>query len=351
MKALRLLALVALICLLPAMVLAETEIVTVTCLGDFLPGSNDKVRDTDYAFQRYIEKYGWEYPFLQLQGLMANDDITLVNLECPLNDDLPDSTSRFCFRGPTEYAKILSASSVEVVNLANNHMDNYGKAGYKSTTDALDAEGILYCGSMEFGNDACFIDVKGVRIGFVGDYPLWRSEHPEDLEKCFQYLKDNGCDVIIASLHAGQEYRGTHGGIQENNGNILRKLGAHIVVGTHSHVPEGVRVTGGVTQLYSLGNSSFGGNTGVDEEIHCLQGVVAQFALYFEDGKYTGHQMTLWPIHISGTTPENNYQPVLVEGDAAQVVMKKMQKDTEFKLKPYVDGQGAVQDFVKWTGK
>ena len=31
--------------------------------------------------------------------------------------------------------------------------------------------------------------------------------------------------------------------------------------------------------------------------------------------------------------------------------MKKLQKDTAFKLNPYVDGQGAVQDFVPWTKK
>ena len=105
----------------------------------------------------------------------------------------------------------------------------------------------------------------------------------------------------------------------------------------------------GVTQIFSLGNSSFGGNTGVDEEVHCIQSTIAQFALYFEDGKYIGHQLTLWPIHISGVSPENNYQPVLVEGEDAQKVMKMVQKDTAFTLNPYVDGRGAVQDFVPWN--
>lgn len=351
MKILRLLCLLLMLCLLPFVTLGEEEIVIVTCLGDFLPGSNDLVRDKEYAFQRYIEQYGYAYPFEKLQALMANDDITLVNLECVLNDDQPFNPSRHSFRGPTEYAQILPANSIEVVSLANNHTSNYDRKGYQSTTAALDAVGVLYCGSTEFGNDACFVDVKGVRIGFVGNYPLWRNTHPQDLEKCFQYLKDNNCDVIIASLHAGKEYRGSHGSVQENNGSILRRLGAHIVVGTHPHVPEGISVINGVTQLYSLGNSSFGGNTGVDEEINCLQGVAAQIALHFEDKRYVGHQVTLWPIHISGVTPENNYQPVLVEGDAAQLVMKKIQKDTEFPLNPYVDGQGAVQDFVPWTGK
>ena len=44
--------------LLPACGLGETTIVKLTCTGDLMPGSNDKVSAQEYAFQRYIEKYG-----------------------------------------------------------------------------------------------------------------------------------------------------------------------------------------------------------------------------------------------------------------------------------------------------
>ena len=351
MKLARLTALVLLCVLLPAAAFCETRIVTLTCTGDFMPGSNDKVSAQPYAFQRYIEQYGYAYPCEGVRELLENDDITLVNFECVLNDTAALSASRYRFRGPTAYAAILPACSIEVANLANNHSGDYGKEGYLSTKAALEGAGVALCGSTEFGNEACFLDVKGVRIGFVGVLPLWNKDHPQDLEKAFQYLKDNGCDVIVASVHAGEEYRGYHGNMQESYGNKLRKLGAHIIVGNHPHVPEAIRVTEGVTQLYSLGNFSFGGCTGVDEEIHCLQSMIAQFDLYFEDGQYVGHQLTLWPIHISGTTPENNYQPVLALGDDAQKVMRMVAKDNQgyvTPLKPYIDGQGAVQDYVPW---
>ena len=71
-----------------------------------------------------------------------------------------------------------------------------------------------------------------------------------------------------------------------------------------------------------------------------------------EDGKYIGHQLTLWPIHISGVTPENNYQPVLVDGEDAQKAMRMVARDHDgyvTPLKPFIDGEGAVQDFVPWT--
>lgn len=343
--------------LLPVWAAGETTVIKLTCTGDFLPGSHDKIKNEPYAYQQYIGQNGYGYPFEKLQELMGQDDITLVNLECPLNDGEPDSKSHLCFRGPTDMAQILPASSIEVVNLANNHMGNYGQAGYDSTVAALEEAGIRYCGTIQQGSTACYVDVKGVRIGFVGTYPLWNKDHPQDLEKCFQSLKENSCDLIVACLHAGEEYRGTHGSMQDNYGNKLYALGAKIVVGNHSHVPEGVRVYKGMTQLYSLGNSSFGGNVGAADKADAahfakaLGTVVAQFDLYFEDGKYSGHQLTLWPIHISGDTVNNDYQPHLVGGEEALKIMKKVQKDTQFRLKPYVEGQGAVQDFVPWTGK
>lgn len=343
--------LTALLLLLGGSALGETQVITLTCTGDTLLGSNDKVRGEPYAFQRYIEKNGYGYPFEKLQSLLAADDITLVNLECVLNDDAPAQTSRFCFRGPTDYAAILPAGSIEVANLANNHSGDYGKEGYLSTIAALDAAGVKYCGSTEFGNYGCYVEVKGIRIGFVGVLPLHHKDHPEDLEKCCRELKEAGCQVIVASLHCGTEYNTTHGNIHDSYAKKLRPLGVNIIIGNHPHVPQGVSVSNGVTQIYSLGNAAFGGNTGVDETVHCIQSTLAQFALTFEDGQYVGHQLTLWPIHISGVSPENNYQPVLVTGDEAQAVMRRVQKDTDFRLKPYVDGQGAVQDFVPWKGK
>ena len=344
----RLLAVVLLL-ILPLGALGETQIITLTCTGDFMPGSNDKVSTQSYAYQRYIEQYGFGYPFEKLQSLVGADDITLVNFECVLNDSAPVSASRFCFRGPETFAQVLPACSIEVVNLANNHSGDFGAAGYHTTTAALDAVGVPYCGTTEFGNHACFVDVKGVRVGFVGTFPLWNKDHPQDLEKAFQFLKDNHCDVIVASVHCGNEYSDIHGSMHDTYGKRLKSLGANLIIGNHPHVPQGISVFDGITQIYSLGNSSFGGNTGVDEEVHCIQSTIAQFALYFEDGKYTGHQLTLWPIHISGVSPENNYQPVLVEGEEAQKVMQMVQKDTAFTLNPYVDGQGAVQDFVPWN--
>ncbi len=348
----RLFALLLCLMLLPIAALAETQIVTITVTGDTLLGSNKRTSDKDYAFQRYIEKYGYEYPFANLLSLTANDDITLVNLECVLYTPKELSTSRLVFNGPPDYAKILTAGSVEVANLANNHIGNYGRPGYESTVAALEAEGVAYCGDTEFGRELCWFDFPNdVRVGFIGLLPLYCKDNRPKVQQDFQKLRDAGCDVIIASIHCGVEKNPTHSQMTDTYRKLAMAYGAHIVVGTHPHVPQGLWVEDGVTTFHSLGNFSFGGNTGVDEDFYSYQSVVGQIDLHFEDGVYVGHQVTLWPIHTSGTYPVSDYQPVLVQGEEAQAIMKKIQKDTRFTLNPYIDGQGAVQDFVPWPAE
>lgn len=347
----KLLPLLLLLLLLPALALAEHQVITLTVAGDTMPGSNEIVRPYDYSYDAYLEKYGYAYPLEKMQSLLANDDITLVNLEVSLNRYVTPQYGRLLFRGKPEYAQVLSEGSVEIVNLANNHTDDYWGLGYQATKDALDAVGVKYCGETEFGRELCWFDFPNdVRIGFIGIFPYYYQDHNWEVQTDFQRLKDAGCDVIICSLHCGIEKQPTHSEIQERLGRVFTEMGAHIIVGHHPHVPHGINVRDGVTQLYSLGNFTYGGADGVDETLYCIGSLVARIDLHFEDGVYIGHQVTLYPIHISGTEPLSNYQPILVEGEEAQAIMEAVQNDTAFPLNPYVDGVGAVQDFVPWPG-
>ncbi len=332
--------------------------VTLSCTGDALIGASERVRRNGagtYSYDTYIEKYGYAYPFAGLYDMFSKDDITFVNLENVLADEIKGgfSKSHLVFRGPADYAKILTAGSVEVVNLANNHTENYGTEGMDKTVAALEAEGIGYSGTT-FGLNAYYIhDVGGIKVGFVGLYPRYnakdRKKNQAQAQACFDACKEAGCQVIVASIHCGGEYQKKHADMQEKYEKLCKSMGAHLVIGNHPHVPQGIHVADGVTCLYSIGNFTFGGNTGVDEKLTVIQSYVAQFDLFFDGDTYLGHQLTIWPIHISGTAPENNYQPVLVSGEDAEKVMKLIQNDCgRFKLNPYVDGQGAVQEFVPW---
>ena len=60
-----------------------------------------------------------------------------------LKDDSRDAVNKtYCFRGPTDFARILPLSSIEAVNLDNNHTLDYGKRAKTSTVEALTGAGV-----------------------------------------------------------------------------------------------------------------------------------------------------------------------------------------------------------------
>ena len=307
----RIFALFFCLMLLPIAALAEEQIITITCTGDTTLGSNKRVQTKYYeaSYQYYIEQNGYAWPFAGIRHLTENDDITLVNLEGVLHMPEELSTSRFAFNGPADYAKILSEGSVEIVNLANNHIGDYLQEGYDATTAALDAEGIKYCGDTDHGRELYWFDFDNdVRIGFIGLLPSYRGKNPAKVEQDFKKLKDAGCDVIIASIHAGVEGQATHSQMTDTYRKLATALGAHIVVGTHPHVPQGLWVEKGVTTFHSLGNFSFGGHAQPkDKDSAILQ----QQIIRNPDGTVELGELIRIPCWITSDENQiwNNYQP------------------------------------------
>ena len=64
------------------------------------------------------------------------------------------------------------------------------------------------------------------------------------------------------------------------------------------------------------------------------------------DKNYLGHQVRLIPVSPSSVTEYNNYQPVILTGQAALDTLALVQADTAFPLPAFVEGEGALMDFV-----
>ena len=101
---------------------------------------------------------------------------------------------------------------------------------------------------------------------------------------------------------------------------------------------QGLERIGNTLVAYSLGNCVFGGNTDPADYTACVLAV----HLRFTDGVPESLQATLWPIRISGSETRNDFQPALLQGEAAQQVLEHMQATSGFALAPFRDGSGAV---------
>ena len=317
---------------------AETT-VHLTCAGDVTLGSEEAVRPKGYSLDSFAAVYGYDYFFAKVRDLFAQDDLTVVNLEGVLSDssegENKDKTYRF--RVPAEFAQILTAGSIEMVNLANNHSHDYGKRGLADTRRALEQEGVAYFGEREVS----VFEKDGVKIAFFGlSYSEMRRADREWAAKEIKRLeREEGVNAVVFTFHAGREYSQARTAKQQEYARWAVEAGADLVVMHHPHVVQGMSVYDERTVLYSLGNFCFGGN----RNVRAMESLVAVAELKFaDDGTYLSQQITLYPAHISGTQPRSNYQPHLVTGKDAARVMRRVQADTRFALNPVDEATGAA---------
>lgn len=307
----------------------DVELV-LTVGGDAALGTRETWWRSEESFPSYITNFGYDYPFADLQSIFAHDDMTLVNLECVLKADgsNEDLEKAMRFRGLPEYARILTAGSIEQVNIANNHYIDYGMEGRDATRAALEAEGILYSG---YGYIHVW-EAAGFKIGFGGCRESTYFSNPVVIERDVAALRRAGCDVIVYSCHWGTEYSEHHNAVQEEIALAAAAAGVDIIVGTHPHVVQGVGTVSDTVVLWSLGNLSFGGTH--SSGMRTYDAMLAQFRLRFDENGYKGCALEIIPILTSGTDYDglNDYRPYIAFPTEKKRIMALIQKDSAFPL-------------------
>ena len=294
---------------------------TLTFAGDCTFGSVASNWSNPNHFIKTIGE-NYDYPFANVRKFFENDDFTIINLEGPLTDSSSGGANkRFSFRGPTAYTQIMTGSSVEAVTLANNHSEDFGKAGYESTTKVLKEAGITY---VEKNGTAMYTTESGLKIGlYAGAFDISTSDVKNDIAK----LRNSGAEIVICAFHWGEEGHYRPSADQQKIAKAAIDAGADIVYGHHPHVLQKIEQYKDGYIFYSLGNFSFGGAAlPGDYDTAMLQMDVVRD----ENGKVSLGELTIIPCSISSTTKQNNFQPTpLEEGKVYDRVLSKL--DGSFK--------------------
>lgn len=320
--------------------------ITLTFTGDCTLGSEERTRYQASSFIQFIERNGFAYPFEKMYHIFRSDDMTIINMEGVFYDyNMNRVPKPYNFRAPLSYAQILPLGSIEGANIANNHSIDYGYQGFRDTVAAINATGAHCFGTTPDGPGVYVYEKDGVKVGLIAAYINMFGDRRFILQKAMEELKAQGCEAIVASMHGGTEYSKLHDKRQEMMADWFIGNGATVVIGHHPHVPHGYAIKGDASIAYSLGNFSFGGNNKVRSPIALIAQVNLQFS---PDKRYLGHQVNLIPVSPSGTAPDNNYQPVLLNDEQSQAVIDHIQQDSPQSLLPYRSGIGAVQPFVSY---
>lgn len=295
----------------------ESISITLSFAGDCTLGMDSSFA-YEGSFNAAYDCHGPSYFLSNVQSIFAADDLTVVNLEGPLTDSDNRADKTWAFRGDADYAKALSVGSVEAANLANNHSSDYGAESLEDTKAALDTENIVHFG---FENTA-IVEVQGVKVGLLGMYTVYTDDYVPVLQDLIQQLQDAGAQVIVASFHWGFENSYIPEEDQVALAHAAIDAGAHLVIGHHPHVLQGIERYQGRYIAYSLGNFCFGGNYN-PSDYDCI---IAQQTFTVTGSQVeTENQFHAIPCSISSAATYNNYQPTPAESDVKQRILKKLQ--------------------------
>lgn len=300
---------------------AETEPVSITisAAGDCTLGT-DEYFDPSTSLNAYYDSNGPEYFLQNVKSIFDADDLTIVNMEGTLTEETARQDKTYAFKGPAEYAQILTSGGVEAANLANNHSHDYGDKSYTDTIETIEAAGIV-----SFGYDrTAVMDVNGIKVGLVGTYELADGMGCEDeMIANIKAVEEQGAQIVIVSFHWGLERENYPTENQVNLAHSAIDNGADLVLGHHPHVLEGIEVYNGKNIVYSLGNFCFGGNSNPSDK----DTMIFQQTFTVENGELTADNVTnIIPCSVSSESGYNNYQPTPLEGDEAERVRGRIEE-------------------------
>lgn len=285
-----------------------------TFTGDCILGT-DEFFAWDTGFNAYYERYGGEYFLDNVRDIFKEDDLTIINMEGTLTEETTRSEKQFAFKGAPQFVDILTSSSVEAANVANNHSHDYGEQSFLDTVNILEKNNIKTFGY----DDTAMITVKNIKIGLFGIYEL--DDHLARIPQVksnIAKLKEENADIIVAVFHWSNELVTVPDENQVTLAHLAIDEGADIVVGHHPHVVQGIETYKGKTIAYSLGNFCFGGNTHPTE----MDTMIFQQKFVVDVQKQIiDSEINVIPCSVSSETTFNNYQPTVLTGMETQRVL------------------------------
>ena len=248
-------------------------------------------------------------PLRHLAPAIARADIRFVNLESPFSDRGRLVESGMVFKAEPEMIAALKLARITVVSTANNHARDCGGYGVEFTLDWLRRNGIAPAGSgvdEESAHEGAVVACHGTRYGFLAYTYDQNNGNRQDVDPRVAVMDVRRmhwdvvemlgrADVVVVSMHAGQEYQPRPSARQMEFARAAIDAGARVVAGHHPHVTQTVEEYHGGVIFYSLGNLVFD-----QSPPETRRGLLAE--VEFQGRALRGYRLT--PVEIVNMTPE-----------------------------------------------
>jgi poly-gamma-glutamate synthesis protein (capsule biosynthesis protein) len=248
----------------PAVGAPETK-VKLAFVGDIL------LADT---VEKLLLQNGYDYPYTNVKTLLSEPDLTVANLETPVTERGEKQTKEYVYRSSPQALPALRDSGIDVVNLANNHVMDYGAEGLLDTVSNLDAAGIPHVGAGSNLDEALkpvIVEKNGIRIAVLGFSRVvpnsgWKANaNQPGVADTYSYTvpvetirnTKQQADLVVVFAHWGTERKDTPDPVQTDLAHRYIDAGADLVIASHPHVLQGLESYKDKWIAYSLGNFIF----------------------------------------------------------------------------------------------
>ena len=250
----------------------KTEVISHSVL---LAVGDNLIHDTLYIQRKTDSGYDFKPLYTHVADRIAAADLAFINQETMMTPDLPPSSYPM-FNTPTEMAGDLRDIGFDLLSLANNHMLDKGSAGLLKTQALIaSTQGLSSAGgypTAEAQQQTTILERNGIRFAFVSftqhtnglprpadqPYLLIYTDESDTMRTQIEQARA-AADVVVVSVHWGEENTHQTTDYQQNKAQEIADLGADVILGTHPHVLQPVELLSAkdgrqVPVIYSLGN-------------------------------------------------------------------------------------------------
>jgi poly-gamma-glutamate synthesis protein (capsule biosynthesis protein) len=221
---------------------------------------------------------GFRFPWSGVAPTLRRADIAFGNLECAVSTRGFPVPKEYNFRGrPAALRVARRYAGMDVVNLANNHVGDFGTAALLDTLSYLRRFRIVGVGAgrnLRAAAKPRIVTRLGLKVAFVGisdivpagfaagpSSPGTTTADPALIRAAVRRARRRA-DVVVATFHWGIERDARPSGRQRYLAAVARSAGAQAVIGAHPHVLQPVERRPRGVIAYSLGNFVWSAGSG-----------------------------------------------------------------------------------------
>lgn len=222
-----------------------------------------------YADAKTENGYNFHPMLENVREYIKSYDLAFYNQESILGGTEIGLSTYPRFNSPYEVGDAFQEAGFNIVSLANNHTLDRGEQAIINSKNYWNQQNVLTAGSYQNQEEKDEIKIfekngitytllsytdttNGIPVPKEKEYLVNRyleEQVKEDIEK----VRDK-VDLLLVSIHFGEEYTHTPNERQKQIASTLASLGVDIVIGHHPHVVQPIEFIDHTMVIYSLGN-------------------------------------------------------------------------------------------------